>query len=244
MKQRILFVDEDQSVLDGFKRVLYKMRSKWDMDFASTSEQALEKMENGSFNAVVASLHMTGISGIQLFEILQESHPETARVFVSDSGEMKTLIEALGTAHQFLVKPVDPVILKNTILRVMALREYLQDNHLKAVINKIKSLPTQPEIHLELLQAISTESIREIGKIIEKNPSIAAKILQLVNSPFFGLKSHINSIFQAVALLGVDTLKALVLSLEIFSKFQVSGSLSKELDEIFSHSIDVASYAR
>ena len=79
----ILFVDDDKDVLDGFKRVLFKMRKEWDMEFVTSGEEALERLESKSFNAVVTDIGMFGISGTELFRIVKESHPEVARVIIS-----------------------------------------------------------------------------------------------------------------------------------------------------------------
>jgi putative nucleotidyltransferase with HDIG domain len=244
MRPTILFVDENQDVLDGFKRVLFKMRKEWDMDFVSGAESALEKLEQKSYNAVISDINMYGLSGVQLFEIVRENHPEIARIFISESADMKILIEVLGTAHQFLVKPVDPQLLKHTLNRVMSLRNYLKDSKLSKLVNKIVSLPSQPEVHLQLHQAISTSSLKEIAKIIEQDPAITAKLLQLVNSPFLGIRERIESIHHAITMIGLDILNALVLSLEIFSKFHLTGLSRKELDEIYNHCRSVAHYAR
>lgn len=242
--ERILFVDENRDVLEGFKRVLFKMRRDWRMDFVTSGEEALERVERGEYTAVVSDTGMPGISGIQLMQIIRENHPGVARIIVSANADMKELMDALGTAHQFLVKPVEPEILKDTLMRVMNLMKELRDPGLKALLNKIHSLPTQPELHLELLQAVSSGSIKEIGSIIEKDPSITVKVLQLVNSPFLGVNRHITDIIHAVTLLGIDILKGLVLSLEIFSKFPLSGMARRELDNIFAHCTSVANYAR
>ena len=65
----------------------------------------------------------------------------------------------------------------------------------------------------------SDTSIQKVGKIIAKDVGMTAKILQMVNSAFFGLPRHVSSPAQAASLLGLDTVKALVLSVQIFSQF-------------------------
>ena len=54
---------------------------------------------------------------------------------------------------------------------------------------------------------------------MSRDISMTAKLLQLVNSAFFGLRRHVASPGEAVKLLGLDTIKALVLSVQIFSHF-------------------------
>jgi HD-like signal output (HDOD) protein len=244
MATKILFVDDDREILDGFKRVLFKMRKEWEMDFVTNAEEALVRMNKTIYNAVVSDIGMSGSSGIELFDTLRMNHPGVARIIVSGNSDMKGLIEVLGTAHQFLVKPVNPTELKNTLIRVMSLREYLKDEKLTALVNKIESLPTQPELHTELLHAITTASVKEIAATIKKDLGMMTKILQLVNSPLFGVKKNIGDIQHAITLLGIDILNALVLSLELFSKFTLTGAAQKELKDIFNHSSDVANYAR
>jgi len=244
MATRILFVDDDREILDGFKRVLFKMRKEWTMDFVTNAEEALERLNKTTYNAVVSDIGMSGTSGIVLLETLLEKHPGVARIIVSGNSDMKGLIEVLGTAHQFLVKPVNPTELKDALVRVMSLREYLMDEKLTALVNKIDSLPTQPELHVELLHAITTASVKEIAATIKKDLGMMTKILQLVNSPLFGVKKSIDDIQHAITLLGIDILNALVLSLEIFSKFTLTGAAKQELEDIFNHSNDVANYAR
>jgi len=242
-KIRILFVDDDRDVLDGFKRVLFKMRKEWEMEFVTDGEVALEKMEKISFDAVVSDIGMSGITGDELFRVVKENHPEVARIVISGSAGLENLVKSLGFAHQFLLKPVNAEHLKETLTRVVALRNFLKDKNIKKVINKIDSLPNQPEMHQQLTDAMESGSIKEIADIIKKNPAIATKILQLVNSPFWGVKNRIEDISHAVTLIGIDVLRALVLTLEIFSKFRISGDLKEELDALFNHSYDVAQYA-
>jgi c-di-GMP-related signal transduction protein len=59
-------------------------------------------------------------------------------------------------------------------------------------------------------------AIKKVGEIISKDLSMTAKILQMVNSAFFGLFRKINNPEQAVMMLGLETIKALVLSVRFF----------------------------
>jgi HD-like signal output (HDOD) protein len=71
---------------------------------------------------------------------------------------------------------------------------------------------------------------------------MCAKVLQLVNSAFFGLSCHVSSPQQAVALIGIENLKALVLSLQVFSDF--GGRFTQELGFLWNHSMTTASFAK
>jgi putative nucleotidyltransferase with HDIG domain len=87
-------------------------------------------------------------------------------------------------------------------------------------------------------------AIRKVGEIISKDISMTAKILQMVNSAFFGLFQKIKSPEQAVMMLGMETIKALVLSVKIFSEFNQNSFSWFNIDELFDHSLAVSVYAK
>ena len=60
----------------------------------------------------------------------------------------------------------------------------------------------------------------EIGELVARDIAMTSKLLQLVNSAFFGLPRHIHHPVQAVSLIGMERLRALVLSLQLFSQFE------------------------
>jgi putative nucleotidyltransferase with HDIG domain len=87
-------------------------------------------------------------------------------------------------------------------------------------------------------------SIKNVAAIIAKDVSMTAKILQVVNSVFFGLPQRIGNPQQAVMLLGLDAIKSLVLSVKIFSEFRQKEYSWFDIDTIFNHSISVSTLAK
>ena len=104
------------------------------------------------------------------------------------------------------------------------------------------SLDSPPEIVTEM-QA-DDPSIKKVGEIISKDLSMTAKILQMVNSAFFGLFRKITSPEQAVMMLGLETIKALVLSVKIFSEFSQKNFSWFNINALFNHSLSVSKYAK
>jgi len=72
---------------------------------------------------------------------------------------------------------------------------------------------------------------------------MTAKILQLVNSAFFGLSDTISSPQRAVTILGLNTVKALVLGIHVFSEYQELGSFPISINAVWRHSLLVSSLA-
>ena len=83
-------------------------------------------------------------------------------------------------------------------------------------------LPKPPSVVIELLEAVRAEtSLQRPTEIISREPSLAAEILTIVNSPWFDLKREIRTINHAVTMLGVDAVCSLA------SAFALRDSLSE-----------------
>jgi two-component system, cell cycle response regulator len=92
----------------------------------------------------------------------------------------------------------------------------------RAMANKIGKLPTLPGVAIKILQAMrkETPSIMEIANIISTDAPLSAKVLQVVNSPFYGLAIKISSVSQAMIYLGLNTVKNLALSFSLMLHFR------------------------
>lgn len=102
---------------------------------------------------------------------------------------------------------------------------------LKTMPLKIRKLPTLPGVAIKLLNAVQSESpsLKEISEIISADAPLSAKVLQLVNSPFYGLTQKIASVNQAMIFLGLNTVKNLALS------FSLMRSLQRKTPGAFDH---------
>ena len=93
---------------------------------------------------------------------------------------------------------------------------------LKDISKKIGRLPTLPGVAMKILQAMGrdTPNIGEISEIISLDAPLSAKILKMVNSPFYGLSNKITSVHQAMVYLGLNTVKNLALSFSLIKTFE------------------------
>jgi len=245
-KKKILFVDDDPNILNGLKRMLRRMSTEWDMVFVESGAEALEYMKRNPIDVVVSDMKMPGMDGAHLLEQAMNEHPEVVRIVLSGYSDKETVLKSVQVAQQYLSKPCDPDKLRATIERACALRNILTNHSLKRVISQISSLPSLPELYQEILEELHSiePSIQKIGDIIEKDVAMTAKILQLVNSAFFGMPRHIGSPHQAVTLLGLETVKALVLSVKVFSQFEETKVPRKFFDTLWKHSMKTGRLVR
>ena len=110
----------------------------------------------------------------------------------------------------------------------------------------MSSLPSLPEQYERIMEELQSEdaSLPKIGEIIESDVAMTAKILQLVNSAFFGLSQHVSSPAQAAMLLGVDTIRTLVLTTGVFSQFDKDTCDTIDLNSVWSRSAQIGALAR
>lgn len=110
-------------------------------------------------------------------------------------------------------------------------------------LDRVEKLPTLPAIAMEvnrMLQDYNT-SIKELSDTIEKDQSIVARILKLVNSAFFGLRSKVNNIPHAITLLGFNTVRNAVVSVSIIDAFsEKEGGEEFDITTLWTHSLSVA----
>jgi putative nucleotidyltransferase with HDIG domain len=244
MKKKILFVDDEGKVLEGLKRMLRSMRSEWEMEFALSGESALEILKDKSFDVVVTDMRMPGMDGCHLLERVRNLHPQTVRIILSGHSDKDLILSSVGLTHQFLSKPCDGETLKTTIARACTMRELLEDESLVSVVSKIESLPSLPALYREVVEEVNSQdaSLEKVAEIVSRDAGMSAKLLQLVNSAFFGLPTDVSSILRAVSLLGLGTIKTLILSVKIFSQFDRPGL--PPISSLWSHSISTGMIAR
>lgn len=226
--KRVLFVDDEPNILDGLRRMLRAHRSTWDMAFVSSGAAALAAMEGAPFDVLVTDMRMPGMSGVQLLEEVHRRHPRTVRIILSGQAEAEACLRSVAVSHQFLAKPCDARTLEEVVERACRLEELLQDPHLRAVLGGITGLPVLPRVYRSLCAALAEPEpdVRRIGEIVAEDTAIASKVLQLVNSSYFGLRRSITDLRQATTYLGLGTIRDLVLTLEVFRQLEPEHGLA------------------
>ncbi|MDH3602669.1 MAG: response regulator, partial [Candidatus Tectomicrobia bacterium] len=246
MKKQILFVDDEPNLLQGLQRMLRPMRQEWDMHFADNGPAALALLDETPCDVVVSDMRMPGMDGAALLTEVRQRHPVAVRLILSGHSDRDMILRAIGPTHQFLAKPCDPATLKNTVSRACMLRDLLPDTALTQMVTGIETLPSIPTVYQQVVEAAQTpeSSLDTIGQMIASDLGMTAKTLQLVQSAFFGLQRHLCNPTQAVDLLGLDTVQALVLTAHVFSYVDATTMGGLSLDTLWDHSMAVGTCAR
>ncbi len=247
--RRILFVDDDELILRSMERVLRRpaQEAGWELCFASDGESALAEMARAPVEVLLADSSMAKMSGAQLLRQVQERDPGVVRILLSGHTGLDVLRSALPYAHQFLPKPCDGQLLRSTLESACNLRGLLSRPEMRQLVGSSNELPSAPRTFIELSNALAnpSASARAVSEIIERDIAISGRVLQLVSSAFYGLPRAVTSIGGAVAYLGVEVIKAIVLSVEVSRMFPLTQSIPDfSVDALQQRSMQVSQFAK
>lgn len=126
------------------------------------------------------------------------------------------------------------------------MRDVSKDPKIKELVGQIDALPSVPIIYVELLESLkmSNTSFKTVADIVGKDIAMTAKILQLVNSAFFGFYRNINSVEHAVGILGMRMIRSLVLSVKVFQEYSTEKMAAFPIDALMQHSVATGALAR
>lgn len=246
MKKQVLFVDDEEMVLQGLQRSMRAMRNDWDMTFVDSGAKALAFLEKTPVDVVVSDMRMPGMNGAQLLGEVMQRFPKTVRLILSGHADQELILQCVGSTHQFLSKPCDPEALRATIHRAMDLESAVKNVRLQQLVARMDHLPSVPSLYSEIVDKMNDPeaALEDVGVIIAKDPGMTAKILKLVNSAFFGLRREVSSPTDAAGFLGLDTIKSLVLSLHAFSQYDSIKTEGFSLAALWNHSLATAAAAK
>jgi putative nucleotidyltransferase with HDIG domain len=115
-----------------------------------------------------------------------------------------------------------------------------------ALLARVSSFPTLPVIvdKVAELVRLPETTAREIEAVVVTDQTLAARLLRLVNSPFYGFAQKVTTISRAVGLVGFEALRNLAFSTSVMHLFKSSGSATFEPAEFWKHSIGAAIAAK
>ncbi len=240
-QKRVLFVDDEPNILSAIKRMLRSIRKDFEFHFAESGLQALAIMDQNAVDIVVSDMRMPGMDGAQLLAEVQQRSPQTIRIMLTGQANEEAIMRTVNIVHQLLAKPCEPDKLKEVLIRSAALHDIVTNAQLKRVASAIDTLPSLPSIYSKLQQVLKNPDtvLDDVAAIIEQDVAMTAKMLQLVNSSFFGMYQKVESPARAVKLLGLDTIKSLALGMQIFSEIEVHAP-ELTIEYLWKHSITVA----
>jgi DNA-binding NtrC family response regulator len=118
MSGRILVVDDEKALLIALRGLLSK--EGYQVETAASGEEALQRIETGSFHLVITDLSMDGVSGMQVLERARAFDQDLAVIMITAHGSEKAAVQAMKLgAADYIPKPFDNDELRVVVRRVM-----------------------------------------------------------------------------------------------------------------------------
>jgi HD-like signal output (HDOD) protein len=235
-KQKILIVDDEELVLKSLNREFH------DADFetvlADSAEKGLEILQGHDIDMVITDINMPGMNGLEFLKIVKDRHPGVTRIILSSFVEESLVIPAITqrVADAYYTKPWITKSFRNAVEQTLVLRATLKDQALLSLISRIDRLPTLPLIYQEFEKAVQKDlPIKRIAGIVQEDVSISTRLLQVVNSAFYG-QGKISSIDRAIMALGLKFVKDIVFAVSLIEKMKWNPTQVRHLERIFLHS--------
>jgi HD-like signal output (HDOD) protein/ActR/RegA family two-component response regulator len=246
-QKNILFVDHNENVSDGVMRQLRPYRDKWRLFIAHNGAQALNIMAQQPIDLIVSEMAMPVMRGDELLKKVSELYPSTVRIILSGSSDEETLKSGLEVAHQYLSKPCSADMFREAIAQIFKIQDCARNPRIIAGVGDPNQLPSLPKIYQELNAAIADENtkVSDIAEIFARDMVLSAKLLQLVNSPYFGLNRVVSSLTDAINLIGLKKLNNLVLSVHVKTAFPIDNpEMERYMEYLWQDAGRVADLAR
>lgn len=247
MDIRVLFVDDDRLLLRAMERTLRGQCPAWDLRFLDSGAAAVELLRRETIDVVFCDMKMPGVDGTEVLERARQIQPRAVRALLSGFDDQEHALRAVPVAHQFLRKPFDTATVRALVQRAASLNEQLADDRLGSLLGALGPVPALPRVYMELTEALARREpcMATVAAIVERDMAITGKLLCLVNSALFALPRRTTSVRDAVAYLGLGTLRSLVLSIETFQAFKPAVRLPALAPSILErHAMQVAQLAR
>lgn len=231
MNKKILFVDDEKSILKALSRSF--IETDYEIFIANSGAEALEILASEGIGLIVSDMRMPHMDGFELLSEIKKRYPSIIRIILSGHSDESIIFNAIkkSVARLYVFKPWDNDNLTRLVDQVFETEKILNDNNVLKFINGLESLPTIKANYQKILQSIENDNdISKIAELIERDQSVATKLLQVANSAFYGAKT--GSIKQAVTYLGLSNVENLILSTSLIESF---GSSTKHVKDIWEH---------
>lgn len=241
-KLRVLFVDDEDNVLQGLRRQMREQRAAWEMQFFNSASVALSYMAANPVDVVVSDMRMPNIDGAQFLNLVRSRHPKVVRIILSGFAEREAILRTIGPSHRYLAKPCAQRDLVGAIDQALALRRYIDLDDVRGTVSQLTHLPTLPTVYVAIMKELEAEfaSVDSLAEKISEDVAVSAQLIKLTNSAYFSLPVQATTVRQAIHFLGFENVRSVLLLTGVFEQFRgISPLLAHAVERLTHHSLQL-----
>lgn len=245
-KYSALLLIEDDFLHRQLDEVFATDGESWRVERAASMACATQLLGKEKFSIVISQSKIQDRSGVDFLNDVQKHQPHTLRYFYGDPPASEDQKRLVGIRPSIISTKTRHEMVLAQFERELLVESWLTNKEVRQRIASFRNLPSIPTIYNRVIAELesATGSFDEVANLIAQDPVMTAKILQVVNSALFALSSPVTKPEEAVLILGAERTKALVLAVPVFTRFDPDSCPSLSPDQIWQHSMEVASLAR
>ncbi|MDQ8182658.1 HDOD domain-containing protein [Pelagicoccus sp. SDUM812005] len=246
MSASLLIIDPDPEAIEAYQKALAPKASSWTAHFATSSEQALSLAEKVDPDIIVSALCLEQGQGLKLLSQAIDAAPLAHAFIAATETERPQLAAAFEGGCRYLPRPCPADRLLLEFQRCLAVDSWLDNPVVKEVVASRADFQSLPSHHHRIVTALNSPdcSVDDVAEAIANDLSLTAKLLETVNSSFYGFGQNVSDTKQAISILGLSCVRDLVLAAHLFTQVGQDPEHLTLVKEIWHHSISVAGAAR
>lgn len=242
--KHLLFINVPLAWFQTTQTALISLASDWDARLVHDVPAATAALSKGSYHAVVLSSDSAANPAI--VAALNTQSAALVRIVLGDVSDRAAIGRWSALGAHGLPATIDAAGLAANLKRIAQVQEWLTNAGMKKLLAQCRKLPVMSKLYEEVAAELDspTGSLDKVAHFVSKDPLMTAKILQVINSAGFALGRQINDVCEAVMYLGMGRTRALILMAGTFSQFENLNVPGFSPEQIWNHSLQVATLAQ
>ena len=243
---RILLVDGDSALAQQARRAFWQSHRTWEVILAPTGAEALQILARDPVDIVICDMMLPDMTGAELIHRVRELQPGAVRIALAEHAMEEWSEQAEGDLHRLFLKPVEPSFLIGAVESLDIEDDETSVRAVRAFVGGLGRIPSLPSLYTDLVALLQREDagMGEVARLIRRDLGVASQVLKLANSVHCASDQPVAELGRALAMLGVDSLRSLVLFRGLISGFDTPRPQGLDLEKLWFHSFQVATGVR
>lgn len=240
----VLVVDGDRPFLEAVRADPSFNLPGWVVRVATSREEMVRAIGEARADIFVIGGGLSDCGPIEALQKSKELSPNSLRFFVYTEAEKDLLGKTVGLTHRRVEKPVTPAALNLAVRQVLVTHLRIRKPEVAGIVRDTKELHVNTQPMQELLKTADNPEceLEDLARIIRQHPTAVATILQVVNTAFYGTPGDVETIEEALQILGMDFVRNLAITELAKKQLRLRPGLHELANSILQHSIETSQY--
>ncbi|MDQ8199108.1 HDOD domain-containing protein [Pelagicoccus enzymogenes] len=240
----VLVVDGDRHFCNTVRADASFNQPGWVVRIASNREEMVRAIGDARVDIFIVGGGLSDCGPIEALQKSKELSPNSLRFLAYSEAEKDLLSKTVGLTHRRVEKPVSPTALNLAVRQVLVTHLRIRKPEVAAIVRDTKELHVNTQPMQELLKTADDPEceLEDLARIVMQHPTAVATILQVVNTAFYGTTGDVDTIEEALQILGMDFVRNLAITELAKKQLRLSPSLHELANSILQHSIEASQY--